>query len=80
MTHGPNGFSIRLMLRQITWGFVVGYVGLCALASCGAPSLLQCRAEAVTALPLEPDAITLGDVKEVARRVKACQAQGDAGP
>lgn len=69
------------MLRQITWGFVVGYVGLVALGyGCGSPSLLQCRAEAVTALPLDPDTITLGDVREVARRVRACQARPDGGP
>lgn len=55
---------------------------------CGSPSLLQCRADAAADLPLEPDQITLGDVRQVVRKVKACQAaarlpagaSGDAGP
>lgn len=46
--------------------------------ACGSPSLLQCRAHAVESLPLDPDTITLGDVREVARKVRACQA-GDGG-
>lgn len=49
------------------------------LAGCGKGALLECRVDAVSLLPLEPDAITLGDLKDVVRRVKACQA-GDAGP
>ena len=51
-----------------------------ALAGCGQGALIQCRVDAVSLLPLEPDAITLGDVREVARRVKACQAKPDGGP
>jgi hypothetical protein len=61
-------------------GVVLFFLSAGVVAACGSPSLLQCRAEAVTALPLEPDTITLGDVKEVARRVKACQARPDGGP
>lgn len=70
------------MLRKPTFwlSVLVGFVGMRLLAGCGAPSLLQCRAEAVEMLPLDPDTITLGDVREVARRVKACQARPDGGP
>jgi hypothetical protein len=50
-----------------------------ALAGCGGGALLQCRVDAVGLLPLEPDAITLGDLREVVRRVHACQAK-DGGP
>lgn len=60
------------------------------LLGCGSPTLLQCRAEAAAHLPLEPDQVTLGDVREVVRKVRACQAgtpapagdppPGDAGP
>jgi hypothetical protein len=60
-------------------GVVLFFLGAGVIGACSAPALLQCRAEAVAALPLDPDTITLGDVKEVARRVKACQAQGDGG-
>lgn len=45
---------------------------------CGAPSLLQCRLDAVSRLPLavveDPDRLTLGDARELARGLKACQA------
>ncbi len=52
---------------------------LVLLSGCSQGALLQCRVDAVSVLPLEADAITLGDLKEVVRRVHACQA-GDAGP
>jgi hypothetical protein len=72
------------MLRPILGGCALGLTVFCLAAglgtACGSGALLECRAEAVSLLPLEPDLITLGDVKEVARRVKACQSRGDAGP
>ena len=49
------------------------------LSGCSQGALLQCRVDAVSLLPLEPDAISVGDLREVVRRVKACQAQ-DGGP
>ncbi len=50
--------------------------GMLSALGCGNPQLLQCRAEAAALLPLEPDQITLGDLREVVRQVKACQADG----
>lgn len=62
------------------FGLAVAFVLLGALAvACGSPSVLQCRVDAVAGLPLEPDLITLGDLRTVAAKVKACQASGDAG-
>jgi len=62
---------------------------LLATVGC-ASSVVECRAQAAADLPLEPEQITLGDVREVIRKVKACQAAarpprddpgaGDAGP
>lgn len=57
--------------------FLMGW--FCCLAGCGGGALLQCRVDAVSALPLEPDDISVGDLREVVRRVKACQAK-DGGP
>lgn len=50
------------------------------VAACGSSVLVQCRVDAIEALPLDSDTVTLGDVREVVRRVKACQLRGDAGP
>lgn len=51
---------------------------LVLLSGCGSGALIQCRVDAVSLLPLEPEDISVGDLREVVRRVKACQA-GDAG-
>ncbi len=70
------------MLRKPTFwvAFLVGVGAVRGLAGCGSPVLVQCRVDAVLGLPLEPDAITLGDLKDVQRKVKSCMATGDAGP
>lgn len=72
------------MLKQ-AMEFIAGFAFALAIlgglaAGCGGRALLQCRVEAVSSLPLEPDDITLGDLRDVARRVKACQAKPDGGP
>lgn len=80
---------MRTWLRLLCLSLVSG---LLASLGCSA-TLLECRAQAAADLPLEPDQITVGDVKEVIRKVKACQAaarpprddplpsgSGDAGP
>ena len=51
---------------------------LVVVLGCGGSALLECRVNAVAGLPLEADQITLGDLKGVVAKVKACQA-GDAG-
>jgi len=57
-------------------GFVVA---VAVLAGCGGSALLQCRVDAVATLPLEPDHVSVGDVREVVAKLRACQA-GDGGP
>ena len=68
------------MLKPILGGLVVGLT----LSGCGGPSLLQCRLDAVSHLPLsaveDPDSLTLGDVRALATELRACRVQGDAGP
>jgi hypothetical protein len=65
------------MVRMKT--LLAGAAVVATLAGCGG-SVLQCRLDAVAHLPLEPDLISVGDVREVVAKVKACQAQaGDAG-
>lgn len=69
------------MLRQILGGFVVGYVGLLGLASCGTtPVLIECQLAALRVLPDDPEQVTVYDAIDVVRRVKACKRAGDAGP
>lgn len=64
---------------EILGGFAIGAgLILAQVAACGGPTLLQCRVDAASGLPLEPDQVSLGDVREVVRKLKACQA-GDAG-
>lgn len=68
------------MVKQAVLGFALGLAALGGLAIGCTGQALQCRVDAVSALPLEPDAITLGDLREVARRVKGCQQKPDGGP
>jgi uncharacterized lipoprotein YmbA len=51
------------------------------LAGCGgSPLLVQCRLTAVSKLPLDnPDALTVGEVKQLATDLKACQGSPDGG-
>lgn len=73
-----------LMPAEYRWLGILGGIAigsaliLVQMAACGGPTLLQCRIDAAAGLPLEPDQVSLGDVKEVVRKLKACQA-GDAG-
>lgn len=66
------------MLKQIGFGFVVGFVLLRGLAGCGASVVAQCKLEAVRMLPEDPGLVTAYDVVDLVGRLKACHA-GDAG-
>ncbi len=68
------------MPKRFALAVVVGIGVVRGLAGCGSAQLVECRVDAVLGLPLEPDAITLGDLKDVQRKVKSCMATGDAGP
>ena len=65
--------------------FLLGTLLVAAVAAaCGGPSLLQCRLDAVSRLPLavveDPDRLTLGDARELARGLNACRsAHGSTG-
>ena len=69
------------MIRTILISFAVGYLGFALLASaCSSPTVLQCQVAAVQGLPLsDPDSLTLGQTRELARQLKACEPRGDAG-
>ena len=67
------------MLRSIGLGFVLGFAGIYGLASCSSATLAQCRLQAVAILPADPDEISVGVARELARRVKECEAQPDGG-
>jgi hypothetical protein len=69
------------MPKRAALAFVIGVGVVRGLAGCGSAQLVECRVDAVLALPLEPDQITLGDLKEARRKVNACaqSGAGDAG-
>jgi hypothetical protein len=58
---------------------VLGAVLLGATA-CGPAALVQCRLDAVKALPNDPGQVTPYDVVDVVRRLRACKVGPDAGP
>lgn len=67
------------MLRQISWGFVVGFALVLGLAKCaGGSALIACRVDAVKILPSDPDMVSAYDVVDLVGRLRAC-SQGDAG-
>lgn len=67
------------MLKQAAFGFVVGICVLRGLAGCGAAQVVECRVDAVKILPVDPDQVTVGDLRDVVSRLHACEARGDAG-
>jgi hypothetical protein len=68
------------MLKEATFGAVVGFVGIVALARCGATvPLVRCELDALHALPRDTRQLTLGDLEDARWRLRMCQAQGDAG-
>lgn len=73
-------------LPRLTSGLLLGsgafFLAAGLAAACVVPTVANCRIEAVAALPdrvlLDPDSVNLGDVRELATRLRACNAQ-DAG-
>jgi hypothetical protein len=43
-------------------------------AACGAPQLAACRLDVVRVLPTNLDELTLGDLRDVRARLRACEA------
>lgn len=74
----PPGLGTGLLLGSGAFFFAAGIV-----AACGAPTLASCRVEAVAALPdhvlIEPESLSVSDVRELAERLRACNAQQDGG-
>lgn len=66
-------------LVEIAGGFAVGFSVLVGVAACGTASVLECQAQALRILPPDPDEIDVGVARELARRIGACERQGDAG-
>lgn len=70
--------------RVVAFGVAL-WLGCAGYVACGSlPSVVQCQLDAVAVLPLdEPDAITVGDARALARRLEQCRPQqsavGDAG-
>jgi len=62
-------------------GVSAGALALCAHCAGTATARAECALAAVQALPLDdPDQISVGDVRSVVTRLKACeQGPGDAG-
>lgn len=68
-------------MRTAAWiGWVMGSLALSAgLSGCGPATVVQCRIEAVQALPEDPGQLTPYDTLDLIARLKACRLQ-DGGP
>lgn len=56
-------------------------LALLTATGCGSSAVAQCRLDAVSRLPLEdPDALSVGDVRQLATALKACTPVPDGGP
>lgn len=52
-------------------------------AACGSPQLARCQLGALRVLPTDPDQLTVGDLRDVQGRLRACEAAPgapDGGP
>lgn len=78
MTCGASLF-LRVYHNDTMKTLVAGFIVAALLPGCGGSAVLQCRLDAVSHLPLEPDLITYRDVEQFVAKMKACQAHGDAG-
>lgn len=69
------------MLQNVALALLVGlFTATGMLAACGAPTLAQCRLEAVSALPLDdPDSLDVRSVRQLATALKACSVTGVDG-
>lgn len=72
------------MLREIAAGLVIGLIVFGWLTAClggSLPPLVRCKLEALKVLPEDENMITVGDARDVYRRIRAChQQQTDGGP
>jgi hypothetical protein len=71
------------MLREIAAGTLLG-MGLFCLAqvSCseGLPPVVRCQLDALRVLPADENMITVGDARDIYRRIRACRrAEADGG-
>jgi hypothetical protein len=64
---------------QILAGLVFGTALSCLLLACGGSALVQCRLDALKALPEDETSITGGDVADTVRKIRACKATADGG-
>lgn len=65
-------------LSQIALGFILGFATLGFAACATLPPALECRLGTLRVLPEDPDQITVGDLRDVVGRLKAC-ATPDGG-
>lgn len=72
------------MLREIAAGTLLGLGLFCvsqAACSEGLPPIVRCQLDALRVLPADENMITVGDARDVYRRVRAChRLEADGGP
>lgn len=69
------------MVKQVAFGFVLGFGLLRGLVACAATTQLAtdaCRLDALRILPDDIEQVTAYDAIDLVTRLKACKA-GDAG-
>lgn len=57
-------------MRLLAYGLALAL----SAAACGSPQLAACQLGAVRVLPLDPDQLTLGDLRDVRERLRECAA------
>ncbi len=70
-----------LAVSQAAWALTLCLAGLVA---CSAAQTHACELNALRVLPLDPDAISVGDARELVKNLKSCRSivrefPGDAG-
>lgn len=60
--------------------FAAVFVGASLLAGCGGSAVVQCRIDAVRALPEDENEISIGRLIELEHRLLACKAPATSSP
>ncbi len=65
-------------MRHLAYGLALAL----SAAACGSPQLARCQLGALRVLPTDREQVTLGDLRDVVGRLRACEspAAPDGGP
>lgn len=68
------------MAKEILGGFAIGLALVLGLAAaCGPASQVDCRLRALSALPSDPELVTVREARQLVGALHTCQAAPDGG-